>query len=134
MQTIKSRITRDDKKMNRDPKNKMNETKTRSRRVILPLLLLSTLFWAAGCEDYHSSSPGYYASGSYYGGDSGVVAERDRRYYRGPGYWNGRVYYVWEPGHWTWRTGVVPPGMLGNNLPNNGSLLWIHGHYIAQGY
>ena len=37
-----------------------NETKTRSRRVILLLLLLSTLFWAAGCEDYYSSSPGYY--------------------------------------------------------------------------
>jgi len=33
------------------------ETKTRSRRVILLLLLLSTLFWAAGCENYYSSSP-----------------------------------------------------------------------------
>ena len=41
-----------------------NETKTRSRRVILLLLLLSTLFWAAGCEDYYSSSPGYYGPGS----------------------------------------------------------------------
>ena len=65
MQTIKSKTTRDDKKMNRHPKNKTNETKTRSRRVILLLLLLSTLFWAAGCEDYYSSSPGYYDPGSY---------------------------------------------------------------------
>src|SRR6059036_343776 len=46
------------------------ETKTRSRRVVLPLLLLSTLFWAAACEDYYSSSSSYYGPGSYYGGDS----------------------------------------------------------------
>ena len=44
-------------------KRRSNETKTRSRRVILLLLLLSTLFWAAGCEDYYSSSPGYYGPG-----------------------------------------------------------------------
>ena len=56
--------------MNRHPKNKTNETKTRSRRVILLLLLLSTLFWAAGCEDYYSSSPGYYGPGLY---DAGSV-------------------------------------------------------------
>ena len=112
----------------------VNETKTRSRRVILLLLLLSTLFWAAGCEDYHSSSTGHNGPGPYYGGGSVDVADRDRPYYRGPGYWNGRVYYVWEPGHWAWRTGVVPPGTLGSNLPNNGQLLWIHGNYIAQGH
>src|SRR5262249_29534600 len=123
--------TRDDKKMNRHPKNKTNETKTRSRRVILLLLLLSTLFWAADCVDYHSSSPGYYGPAYYEGGSA--VADGDRRYFRGPGYWNGRVYYVWAPGPWAWRTGVVPPGTLGSNLPNNGPLLWIHGHYIAQG-
>ncbi len=91
------------------------ETKTRSRRVILLLLLLSTLFWAAGCE-----------------GGSVVVADGDRRYYRGPGYWYGRVYYVWESGHWAWRTGVNPPGR--GTLPNPGQLLWIHGRYIARGY
>ena len=33
------------------------------KRVILLLLLLSTLFLAAGCEDYYSSSPGYYGPG-----------------------------------------------------------------------
>jgi hypothetical protein len=110
------------------------ETKTRSRRVILLLLLLSTLFWAAGCEDYHSSSPGYYGPGQYYGGGSVDVAYGDRRYYRGPGYWYGHVYYVWQPGHWSWRTGVVPPGTLGSTLPNPGQLLWIHGRYVARGY
>jgi hypothetical protein len=104
------------------------------KRVILLLLLLSTLFWAAGCEDYHSSSTGHNGPGQSYGGGSVDVADRDRPYYRGPGYWNGRVYYVWEPGHWAWRTGVVPPGTLGSNLPNNGQLLWIHGNYIAQGH
>src|SRR4030095_15813633 len=62
-----------------------SETKTRSRPVILLLLLLSTLFWAAGCEDYHSSPPGQYGPGPYYGGDSAVVAVGDRRYYHGPG-------------------------------------------------
>ena len=131
MQTIKSKTTKTNTIVLR--KVNVNETKTRSRRVILLLLLLSTLFWAAGCEDYYSSSQGYYGP-AYYRAGSDVIAERDRRYYRGPGYWYGRVYYVWEPGHWAWRTGVVPPGMLGNNLPNNGHLLWIHGHYIAQGY
>ncbi len=102
------------------------------KRVILLLLLLSTLFWAAGCEGSYSSSPGSYHPEAYYGGGSVDVAARDRRYYRGPGYSYGGVYYVWEPGHWSWRTGVVPPGTLGSTLPNPGQLLWIHGHYIAQ--
>jgi WXXGXW repeat (2 copies) len=104
------------------------------KRVILLLLLLSTLFWAAGCEDYYSSSPGYYGPGQVYGGGSVDVAHGDRRYYRGPGYWYGRVYYVWEPGHWAWRTGVVAPNARTVTTPNPGWLLWIHGHYIAQGY
>jgi len=108
------------------------ETKTRSRRVILLLLLLSTLFWAAGCEDYHSSSPGYYGPASYYGGDSGDFLDHDRLYYRGPGYWNGRVYHVWTPGYWAFRKGVNSPAR--GALPNPGQLLWIHGRYIAQGY
>jgi len=103
-----------------------------TKRVILLLLLLSTLFWAAGCENYYSSSPGYYGPGQVYGGRSVDVAHGDRRYYRGPGYSYGRVYYVWEPGHWAWRTGVNAPGR--GTLPNPGQLLWIHGHYIARGY
>ena len=108
------------------------ETKTRSRRVVLPLLLLSTLFWAAGCEEYYSSSSGYYGPGAYYGGGSVDVADGDRRYYRGPGYWYGGVYFVWTPGHWAWRTGAGSPGR--GALPNPGQLLWIHGRYIARGY
>ena len=92
-------------------KRRSNETKTRSRRVILLLLLLSTLFWAAGCEDYYSSHPlpGYYGPGLY---DAGSVDffGHDRLYYRGPGYWNGSAYYVWTPGYWAFRTGVPPQG------------------------
>jgi hypothetical protein len=39
----------------------------------------------------------------------------DRGYYlRGPGYWDGGVYYVWVPGHWGWR---------------HHHRVWIHGHY-----
>ena len=132
MQTIKSKTTRDDKKMNRHPKNKTNETKTRSRRVILLLLLLSTLFWAAGCEDYHSSSPGYYDPGSYYGANPADFLDHDRRYYRGPGFSDGGAYYVWTPGYWAFRTGVSSPSR--GALPNPGQLLWIHGRYIARGY
>ena len=108
-----------------------NETKTRSSRVILLLLLLSTLFWAAGCEDYYSSSRGYYGP-AYYADNPADFLDHDRLYYRGPGYWYGSVYYVWTPGHWAWRTGVSAPGR--GTLPNPGQLLWIHGRYIAQGY
>jgi hypothetical protein len=138
MQTIKSKTSRDDKKMNGHPKNKTNETKTRSRRVIPLLLLLSTLFWATGCEDYYSYSPGYYGPGLYDAGSVDFLGH-DRLYYRGPGYSYGGVYYVWEPGYWAFRTGVSPargPGLAGGNgaLLNPGQLLWIHGRYIAQGY
>jgi hypothetical protein len=77
--------------------------------------------------------------GSYYEANPADFLDHDRRYYRGPGYSYGRVYYVWEPGYWAFRTGVSPsrgPGFGGNNgaLPNPGQLLWIHGRYIAQGY
>jgi len=130
MQTIKSKTTR---------KVNVNETKARSRRVILLLLLLSTLFLAAGCENYHSSSPGYYDSGSYYEANPADFLDHDRLYYRGPGYSDGGAYYVWTPGYWAFRTGVSPargPGLGGANgaLPNPGQLLWIHGRYIAPGY
>ena len=108
------------------------------RRVILLLLLLSTLFWAAGCENYHSSSP-RYSGPAYYADNPADFLEHDRLYYRGPGYSYGRVNYVWEPGYWAFRTGVSPsrgPGLAGPNgaLGNPGQLLWIHGRYIAQGY
>jgi len=109
-----------------------NETKTRSRRVILLLLLFSTLFWATGCEDYHSSSPGYYGP-AYYEDNPADFLDHDRLYYRGPGYSYGGAYYVWTPGYWAFRSGVSAPGSRWG-LPNPGQLLWIHGHYIAQGY
>jgi hypothetical protein len=99
-----------------------NETATKSRRLILLVLLLSTLFATGGCEGYYTAYPGYgpyYGSGPYYGGGSVVVAVGDRPYYRGPGYWYGRVYYVWKPGHWAWRYGQQ---------------VWIRGHYVARGY
>jgi hypothetical protein len=108
------------------------ETKTRSRRVILLFLLLSTLFWAAGCENYHGSPQGYYSAGQYDGSDSGDFFGHDRLYYRGPGYWYGGAYYAWTPGYWAFRTGVSSPSR--GALPNPGQLLWIHGRYIAQKY
>src|SRR6266550_2869331 len=99
-----------------------NKTRTRSRHLTLLALLLLGLIGASGCGGYYSTSPGY---GPYYGGagpyygasypGSVTVAVGDRPYYRGPGYWSGRTYYVWVPGHWS-RTGV-----------------WIRGHYVLRG-
>jgi WXXGXW repeat (2 copies) len=99
-----------------------NEKETRSRRWILMVLLLSALIIASGCTGYYTAYPGYgpyYGRGPYYGGSSVVVAVGDRPYYRGPGYWYGRAYYVWRPGHWAWR---------------HGRQVWIRGHYVARGY
>jgi WXXGXW repeat (2 copies) len=100
-----------------------NEPETRSSRLILLVLLLSALFWVAGCGGYYTASPGYYGPnygpGPYYGGGSVAIAVGDRPYYRGPGYWSGRTYYVWKPGHWTWR---------------HGQQVWIRGHYVVRGY
>jgi hypothetical protein len=103
-------------------KANVNETEPRSRRLILLVLLLSALFCAGGCEGYYTAYPGYgpyYGPGPYYGGGSVVVAVGDRPYYRGPGYWYGRTYYVWKPGHWAWRYG---------------QRVWIRGHYVVRGY
>ena len=36
----------------------------------------------------------------------------------GAGYYVGRTYYVWKPGHWVVR---------------NGQRVWIHGHYVVRG-
>jgi hypothetical protein len=87
---------------------------------------------------YYSDSP-YYAGGrryygrSYYGGGpygpgygaryaaypgSVTVAVGDRPYYtRGPGYYVGRTYYVWRPGHWGWQ---------------RGQRVWIRGRYVVR--
>ena len=79
----------------------------------------------AGARRYYGQSysgggpygPGY---GSGYGAypSSVTVAVGDRPYYtRGPGYYVGRTYYVWRPGHWRWV---------------NGQRVWIRGHYVVR--
>src|SRR6266404_5233143 len=102
-----------------------NGTKTtRKWPVLLLLLLLPVTFGLSGCEDeyYGGARPGY---GPYYGGGYGpypgavTIEIGDRPYYnRGPGYYVGRSYYVWRPGHWVRR---------------NGQRVWIHGHYVVRG-
>ena len=102
--------------------------------VLLLFLLLSITFGIVGCEEEHYGAyPGY---GPYYGGNgpygpgyggypgnaypgSVTVEIGDRPYYnRGAGYYVGRSYYVWRPGHWVRR---------------NGQRVWIHGHYVVRG-
>jgi hypothetical protein len=126
-----------------------NGTKTKPKWPILLLLLLSVTIGAGGCTDYYGGyygtgyGPGpYYGGGPYergyagYGGPYGRgyagspgyaaypgsvrVEVGDRPYYtRGAGYYVGRTYYVWKPGHWASR---------------NGRKVWIHGHYVVRGY
>jgi hypothetical protein len=100
------------------------------------LVLISAALGAVGCEGYYGAYPGYgpyYGAGPYYGGGpyygrpyyggyAGSVAVEvgDRPYYiHGPGYYAGRTYYVWKPGHWRVR---------------NGQRVWVHGHYVIRGY
>ncbi len=93
------------------------------------LVLIFAALGVAGCEGYYSASPGYgpyyggpYYGRPYYGGYPGsvTIAVGDRPYYsRGPGYYVGRTYYVWKPGHWSYR---------------HGQNVWIHGHYVVRGY
>jgi hypothetical protein len=63
--------------------------------------------------------PGYAGSPGYVAAPGSVTVEiGDRPYYtRGPGYYVGRSYYVWRPGHWGWR---------------GGQKVWIHGHYVIR--
>jgi hypothetical protein len=102
--------------------------KMKTRYFVL-LVLLSAALGVAGCADYYAGYPGYapgpysgpgpyYTRGPYYGGGSVAVAVGDRPYYRGPGYWSGRAYYVWKPGHWSRR---------------HGQQVWIRGHYVVRG-
>jgi hypothetical protein len=64
-------------------------------------------------------APGYAGSPGYAYPGSVTVEIGDRPYYnRGAGYYVGRSYYVWRPGHWTSRYG---------------RRVWIHGHYVVRG-
>lgn len=46
------------------------------------------------------------------------IGVNDQPYYvHGPGYWAGRVYYVWVPGHYAWR---------------RGHRVWVHGRYAPR--
>ena len=99
-------------------------------RPILSVLLLCIACGAGGCADecygaypaygsgygYGARYPGY---GPGYGYPGSVSVEiGDRPYYtRGAGYYAGRAYYVWRPGHWRWR---------------NGRKVWIHGQYVLR--
>jgi hypothetical protein len=122
--------------------NPKTEIKTRPKWPALLLVLLSVAMAAGGCTDYYASSPAYgpgyagygpYGTGYGYGrpygpgyvgypgyGPGAVTVEvGDRPYYtHGPGYYVGRTYYVWRPGHWGWR---------------NGNRIWIRGHYVIRG-
>ena len=98
-------------------------TKARPKWSALLLLLISVALGAGGCEGTYSAYPGY---GPGYVGSPGYVAAPgavtveigDRPYYtRGPGYYVGRSYYVWRPGHWAW---------------SGGQRVWIHGHYVIR--
>src|SRR5438876_6068997 len=103
-------------------------TKTRPRWPALLLLLLSVALGPGACADYYGGYYGAgYGPGPYYGGYGGgygpyyggypgsvTVAVGDRPYYtHGPGYWAGRTYYGWRPGHL--RRGV-----------------WIRGHRVGR--
>ena len=111
-------------------------TGTKQKWPTFLLLLLSVAFGASGCTDYYGNpaygpgyagygpyGPGYAGYGSYgpgYGAYPGsvTVAIGDRPYYtRGSGYYVGRSYYVWRPGHWARR---------------NGQRVWVHGHYVVR--
>ena len=119
------------------------KTKTKPKPSALLLLLLPVIIGLGGCTDYYAGSPaygpgypgygtysaGYAGNGPYgpgYPGSPGYVAAPgsvtveigDRPYYtRGAGYYVGRSYYVWRPGHWR----LV-----------NGRRVWIHGHYVVR--
>ena len=114
-----------------------NGSRMGSKCRVLLLLVISVAFGAGGCADdyyggYYGASPGYgpgpyYGGGPYgrgyaaypgYGPGAVTVEIGDRPYYtRGAGYYVGRSYYVWRPGHWR----LV-----------NGRRVWIHGHYVIR--
>jgi hypothetical protein len=103
------------------------ETIMRRKWAVLGLLFVVVMIGASGCADPYYGG-GYYGGGPYGPGygpgyaaypGSVTVAVGDRPYYtRGPGYYVGRTYYVWRPGHWRWV---------------NGQRVWIRGRYVVRG-
>ena len=99
-----------------------NESRTKPKWMALLLFLVFVALGAGGCTGYYSATPGYYgpAYGPGYAAYPGSITVEvgDRPYYnRGAGYYVGRTYYVWRPGHWGWR---------------HGQRVWIHGHYVLR--
>jgi hypothetical protein len=101
----------------------------KTKRAVLLLVLSCAAVGFGGCADYYAGYPGYRPyyggpyrrGGPYYGGYPGAVTVEvgDRPYYvHGRGYYVGRTYYVWKPGHWRTR---------------HGQRVWIHGHYVVRG-
>jgi hypothetical protein len=101
--------------------------KTKTKYSVLLFVLIGAALAIGGCEatytpgPYYGGGP-YYGRGPYYGGNypaSVAIDVGDRPYYvRGPGYYVGRTYYVWKPGHWRSR---------------DGQRVWIHGRYVVRG-
>src|SRR5213078_5168611 len=104
-----------------DGKKKINKWMWLISSVLLVFVACGT---GACADEYYAGYPGYRGYGprySQYGpgygypgygypgyGYPGTVAVEigDRSYYtRGAGYYVGRSYYVWRPGHWVWRHG-----------------------------
>lgn len=96
---------------------------TRRRASLIGLSLLSLAAFAlGGCVEPYPAAPVYAAAPpppvygpGYVSGGSVSIEIGDRPYYtRGPGYYVGRSYYVWRPGHWNRRH------------------VWVHGHYVLR--
>ena len=75
--------------------------------------------YGRGYAGYGPYGAGYAGSPGYVAAPGAVTVEiGDRPYYtRGAGYYVGRSYYVWRPGHWANRYG---------------RRVWIHGHYVVR--
>ncbi len=90
-------------------------TGQRARGILCGLILACIGVALGGCAE-----PYPYRTGGVVYGSPGYVAVEvgDRPYYnRGVGYYVGRSYYVWRPGHWRYH---------------RGTRIWVHGHYVPR--